>query len=478
MKLMERIWEWLTASTSIAARKGHPDLCPLDVDRLARELNLIEQARLLGEAGIPAPGAKALTGPEAAIIQRVEKARQDYIDWAVIRLSVHNQDLGRHSGRPDGIDRAMQADKEFKREADALLTERESLVRSLGETAGKRLAALENFQAEHGLTRDAQTPRHKIFTYGVLLLMIILEGLLNAAFFAQGMSFGLVGGFAYAGVLAFINVSIAFANGKHCVCCIYHKAAGWKALGIVSLLGAVAVMGALGLGIAHLRDSLTAEAADPAAAALRTMLASPLHLRDLFSWVLFAVSCMFAVFALLDGLCSDDRYPGYGPVYRRAQKAIDAYEEEIDALRADLEKKKNDQLEILEQILATSHAAIAAFESLINDKVASGSRLSNALRDADNSMEALLRIFRTTNELHRNGAPRPAYFDVKPKLLPLRMPDFDTSADTAALDAQRETLKCLLAEVQALRACIQEAFNQQFDLLKPLDTHFPRKELV
>ena len=52
---------------------------------------------------------------------------------------------------------------------------------------------------------------------------------------------------------------------------------------------------------------------------------------------------------------------------------------------------------------------------------------------------------------------------------------FDTTADDASLKQQSELVANLLAEVQQVRASIQASFSQQFDRLKPLDTHFPRK---
>lgn len=477
MRLTERLWNWLTSPNPRAPNKGHPDLYPLDIAKLTKELNLAEEAKRLGEARLPAPDAQALAGAEASVVQRVEKARQDYMDWAVLRLQVLSQDLAKRNVTP-AVNRARQADKEFERQASAILTEQESLLRSLGDTARKRRAELDDFQTKNGLTRDAHYPTSTgtFFRYAVLALLIVVEGVLNAGFFAQGVSTGLLGGFAYAGILAALNVLAAFFFGKFLIRNLNHQNVGRKLLGASSLLAAISIMVAMGLGIAHIRDSLTAELADPARAALQTLLATPLELRDLFSWALFAISVAFGTGALVDGLYSDDLYPGYGSLSKRVQSAIDDYEDELNTLRADLEELKDEQLKTLDQEVQESQAAVAVFESLIDDKKAADSRLSHALRDADNSLEALLRKFRTENELHRRDAPRPAYFDTKPELMPLPMPDFDTSDDETALTEQRELVRTLLAEVQSLRASIQASFNQQFDRLKPLDTHFPRKE--
>lgn len=479
MRLLKKFWSWLTTSVKGKAGKGHPDLCTIDIDKLAEELNLIEEAKRLGEAGLPASDAKVPSGPEAAVVQRVETARQDYVDWAVLRLNVLSQDLGRRNVTQE-INRASQADKEFERKAGALLTEQDSLLRSLGESAKRGKAELEAFKTKNDITRDAHYPTTTgtYFRYAILLLLIVFEGLVNAAFFAQGLDTGLLGGFSQAVILAAGNVLIAFTFGKFALRYLNHSSAVWKTFGILALVIALSVIASLGLGIAHYRDSLTAEVADPARAALQAIFGNPLQLRDFFSWTLFAISVAFGVVSMFDGLSSDDLYPGYGSITRRTQIAIEDHEDELNTLRRDLEELKNEELTHLDRIAKHTQASVAVFESLIDDKQMAGSRLSTALRHADHSLEALLRKFRTENELHRKGAQRPEYFDLPPDLRPIHVPDFSTTADEAALAEQRGLVKALLADVQEIRARIQAAFNQQFDRLKPLDIHFPNKEVA
>jgi hypothetical protein len=474
MGLLAKFIYWLTSSAKGRPKKGHPDLYPIDVDKLARELHLLEEAKRLGEAGLPAIDAVTLSGPEAGVVQRVEKARQDYIDWAVLRMNVLSQELGKRNVTQE-INRASQADKEFERKASALLTEQDGLLRGLGDVAIKRKAELESFKKENSLTRDAQYPlgAGTFLRYMVLLLLIIVEGVLNASFFSQGLNSGLLGGFTYAVILAATNVLIAFAFGKYPVRYVNHSSAALKALGYLSIVMAFTVMLSMGLGIAHFRDSLIAEAADPALAALQAILANPFQLRDFFSWALFLISIAFGLLALFDGLSSDDYYPGYGAITRHTLMAIDDYEDELNTLRNNLEAIKNDELSSLDVVVLQSQASASVFESLIEDKVMAGSRLSTALRDADNSLNALLSKFRTENELHRNGVQRPAYFDQQIDLRALQAPDFDTALDKAVLAEQRELVNKLLADVEGIRARIQAAFNHQFDRLKPLDTHFP-----
>jgi len=479
MGFLTGIWTWLTKAARRRTGSGNPDLYPIDVESLAEELNLLTEARRLGEAGLPASDARVLTGAEAAVVQRVEKARQDYVNWAVVRLNVLSEDLGRRRVTQD-VNRARQADREFERKASAVLTEQESALRGLGDAAKRAKADLASYKAKHGLTRDAHYPTitGSVLRYGILGFLIVIEGILNAVFFAQGMDSGLIGGFVFAGVLAAINVVIAFVFGKFVVNHVNHVSLGWRLLGLFGTLAAIAVLLAMGFGIAHFRDSLTAGTFEPAKAALQSLITSPLGLQDMFSWALCFISIAFGLASLFDGLFSDDLYPRYGATDRRTQLRVGDYEDELDALRAELEELKNEELTALDKTVRESVASVAVFESLIDDKRMACSRLDKAMRDADNSLEALLFKFRTENELYRAGLSRPLYFDVLPELRSLQMPDFSMGNDAASLADQRQLVELLLADVETVRARIQAAFNQQFDRLQTLDAHFPGKEVT
>jgi hypothetical protein len=478
MKFFEMFWNWLTTSAKGGPRKGHPDLYPINVDKLAKELNLIEEAKRLGDAGFPASDAKVPSGPEAAIIQRVEKARQDYVDWAALRLNILSQDLGRRNVAQD-VNRVSQADKEFERKASTLLTEQDSLLRGYGDAARKRKEELESFKNKNDINRDAHYPTSSgsYLRYGLLFLLVSIEGILNAGFFAQGMNSGLLGGFSMAAFLAAFNVIAAFLFGKYFIPYVNHFRASWKVLGILTSFFALLFMVGMAFSIAHYRDALSAEVADPAFAALESIRSNPILLHDVFSWALFVISIVFGVASLFDGLYSDDLYPSYGSISRRTQVALDDYEDQLNTLRSELDELKNEELKILDKTVQQSQASVASIDSLISDKMMAGSRLEMALRNADHSLEALLHKFRTENDIHRKGLQRPNYFNKKPDLRPISVPDFNTSADEAYSANQHELVNTLLADVEGVRARIQQAFSLKFDGLKPLHTHFPVKEV-
>lgn len=472
MWLFDRLKSWATSSKQSVPAPRHPDLHRINVIKLSEEPKLKEQARRLGAGGIPASDAQSLSGPEAAVVQKVETYRQGYFDWAVARLKLLSLDLGKLRVTSD-VNRALNADQEFRRLAETTLSERDGDLRTLANSAHNAQAELATFRAAHRLDREARWPnRTKLFMmFSAVAVVMALEGVLNAGFFSHGLDSGLIGGFLIAMGSAAVNVLVAFLMGMLLIRYVHHRIPGIKLMGIIATLVALAIIVTVGFGIAHFRDALTSEAAEPAKTAYEALSSGALP-RDIISWGLFALSCVFGLIALFDGYATDDPYPGYGRVSRRTQEVVEDYDAELDHLRAELEELKQEELDRLDKALKDAQATIAVYESRIEEKDAASLRLQTALQDADNSMTALLSEFRSENELHRDGLARPRYFDKKPTLRELPFPDFSTAADREALSAHKSLVEQLLNEVQNIRARIQEAFNHQYDLLKPLGTHY------
>jgi hypothetical protein len=476
MGFLNRFWMWFTVGDRRRAiGKGHPDLYPIDVAKLTRELRLREEGERLGRAGVPGSDAVALTGPEMAVVQVVEKARQDYVDWAHLRLRAIEETFQR-CDITSQVNRALHADEEFSRDAAALLSERQSLLSKIEGDARAAQSELSQFRSRHQLDRAPHYPTQMAGVLQRLLLvaLVVVEGLLNAGFFAQGLTTGLVGGFIYAAVLAALNVLVAFFCGARFSVYVHHANPVLKVVGGVSILFWIAISGTIAMAIAHMRAAMLAQSLDAPSAAFQTLLNNTLQL-DIMSWVLAAISFAFATAAFLDGRAIDDTYPGYGKIARRTALARDEYEDELAALREELEELKDSHLAALDEALNLARQSIAVAESSIGDKESAGSRLHTAFRDADNSLLALLAAFRTENQVHRGALPPPQYFDISPPLPDISLPDLSTVDEASHVSKQKELMQRLHSEVERLRARIQAAFNAQFDLLKPLGAQFEEK---
>lgn len=465
--------EWATRSNRRTVAPRNPDFHPIDVKKLALELRLRDEAKRLGEGGIPASDAKALTAPEAAVLQKVETYRQGYLDWAVDRMKLLTEDLGKLNITP-ALNHALHAHNEFERKASTLLSEKNQDLRAMSSSAQAARVELETFRRDHGLARDAHWPSGagQFLAYSIVLFLVAIEGLLNAGFFAQGLDSGWVGGLTYAGSFALANVGLAFILGRWLVCYVNHRGVLQKTIGVLGTLCTLCLIALVGFGIAHFRDAMTAEAADPARAAFEALLANLIGLRDIMSWVLLILSVTFGVIALIDGYKIDDPYPGYGEVTRRTRIVMDDYEAELEEMRQQLEELKDEELADLKKAVEDSQSGLAVYRSRIDEKEAAELRLKTALQDADSSILALLTEFRNENELHRKGLARPKYFDARPNLKELPFPDFSTAGDHLRLEEQATLAQRLMSEVETIRASIQKAFNNQYDLLKPLDAQY------
>ncbi len=469
MQFWESFKSWLFDKRRQKYKITHPDLYVLDVETLAKELAIADEAKTLGGAGIPSPDATVLCGIESTIVHRVHKARLDYVDWAQGRLQAINESLNRRDVS-QLVERALQADQEFARKASSLFAENSSLIAKLAGSEKKTRMELESFRQRHSLEREAQYPTGAVsfFRYSLLALLILIEGLLNAWFFAQGLAGGLLGGFVAAASSALLNLVSAFLIGKFLIPVVFHRQVWRKLIGIVAMAPSVGLITVISLAIAHYRDALVLDVTNPARYAWETLQLTPFGLNDVFSWLLFGISVFFAIVAVFDGLYSDDLYPGYGRMTRRAKDARDEFHDEVDGLREELESLRQAEIDTLDESLHQAQSLIAQSADYIASKKSAESRLATAISDADHCMQALIKRFRDTNAIYRNGTPTPGYFNKNPPLPPIVVPNFAVAQDEAELAHQTAKFASLQQKINDIRANIQVAYNQEYDRLKPL----------
>lgn len=466
--MKETITEGLSSARRKLSQLNQADLYRIDIGQVAKELDLENEARKLASAGLPLPHQTSLSAPEAKAVQRVEKARHDFVNWASARVSTINDGLARRDVTVL-VNDALLAHRRFERAAASAVAEHDALLEDLAENAEQRERELADFRERHQLTRPATYPEGSatFARYAILLALIVFEGAANAYFFSQGLESGLIGGFLAAGLFAAVNLVSAFVLGKYAVPLVFHSSPPVKTLGLGAAIFAIFCMIAIGLSIGHFRDALIADAAEPARAATLALKSAPFGLRDVMSWLLFAVSVLFAVFALFDGLSSDDRYPGYGQVARRARQSRDDYLGELQGIRRTLEDLKDDALQTLDQNMQKARTYVTESAALLREKNWVRTRLETALLDAENCLDTLLKIVRDTNRMHRGSVPSPAYFETRPTLQTLGMPDFGSGDDRTRLLEHERLVEQLIAEADTIRTVIEETFNTYAARLKP-----------
>src|SRR2546428_1422889 len=113
MKRWEKIAGWVAAAPRELSQRRQPELYRIDIEQSARDLDLQNEAKKLAAAGLPAPGQTELTAPEARAVQRIEKARHYYVEWASSRLNSLNEGLGRRDVTVL-VNRSLAAHKTFE----------------------------------------------------------------------------------------------------------------------------------------------------------------------------------------------------------------------------------------------------------------------------------------------------------------------------------------------------------------------------
>lgn len=473
MMVFKKLFSWLFVSRKSTDVEDHPDLNPLVFEDLKKELHVELEARKLARAGLPEADATSLSYPEMKIIQRLEAVRANYKRWALERINDIHEGLNTFDITML-VNRSRQYAEEYERLANKELSDAEVELGRRRNTAARHHDDLDAFRKDNGLTRQAHYPESKAARFGLVLLglvLIIIEGIFNAYFFAQGSDSGLLGGFIQAGTLAALNFVVPALFGRMLIPNIHHVAILRRMIGYLGIIIAGTFMLVSALAIAHFRDAMGVALDDTisiAALALKTLQENPFALADLSSWMLFFLSLLFGFLGLLEGYKFDDPYPGFGRRHRAAQEVIDSYHALVEQVRGEITGIKEMTLEALNRDVEKAKVNVMDFGALVEDKKSSELKLKYHLSKAENMLHTLIKAFRDENKMNRNGVPRPAYFDSIPEFQNLDFPSFETAEEVIKRGEQERLLNELLADVEGIRAAIQSAYDNRFDQLKAI----------
>jgi hypothetical protein len=468
MKFITALFHKLTSWTRRLFPKR--DDSALGVNAIVKRFNLLEEGKKLGVLGLPPFHSKELSSIELEVVRYIENEREkikqeiisniDQIDACITETQNHQYDL------KTGL---LTAD--FERQALVIFNKQSSWLDKLANSAKRKLKELDAFQAAHQLSRDASYPDGAalFFRYALLVLLVSVEGVFNASFFAEGLSTGLLGGFFYAVTLASINVLTAFILGKAVIRWCFHTQAALKIMGLLALTFTLGMITFNALAIGHLRNAILLESASPTKEALQSLLMNPAGLDDLLAWVLFLVTMGFGLAAMIDGLFIDDLYPGYGSISRRTKAAVDEFEEEFEDVRAELEDIKQENIDALDAEIVKANQLLIRFAQQLDDKKAIYKSWAQKLNDSEVVLYATLRAFRSENAKHRNDSLLPSYFDTLPKLADVSMAKLDMRQHDSEMQEMHAHVKQIEDSLPSRKAHIHELFDshiKQLNFLK------------
>jgi hypothetical protein len=382
----------------------------IDVLRLRRDLDLDAEGAKMGALNLPTAGNTELDDVEQRIVTMIESARG---------ITYHTY-LGEMRTYADRL-RSLQIQVLLQQAAATGEETRtaldDSLIRGSDRLFGlqRRLAELnremEGFRSENGLlNRAVKMPDSRVFHWGVIALLLVIEASLNGNFLAHGLELGPLEGVVEALLIALLNVGSGLATGWFILRQLNHRTIARRILSILGLFLYACFAIGFNLLVAHYRDALGGPTPEDAGSlALRAFLAKPPHVADINSCLLLAMGIGFSLIALADGYLMDDPYPGYGRLARYSQTAQEDFREAKEEETRTLSELKDGMLRRLDQAASTIERRRADHHAVLQRRDGFRQQFTQHLDHLEQAANQLLSWYRHAN-LQARSAPAPEHF--------------------------------------------------------------------
>src|SRR5262249_32268019 len=154
--------------------------------------------------------------------------------------------------------------------------------------------------------------------FGLMVILIAVESVLNGLFFAKQSPFGLVGGIGTAVGISTTNVMFAFLLGFGLARWVNYRNLVIRFFALVLTVGGIALIVGLHGFAVHYRDvPASVDEYQAFRVAINSLVQDPWGVSDEASIYLCGLGLLFGLGAFWKGCTFDDPYPGYGPMHRR-----------------------------------------------------------------------------------------------------------------------------------------------------------------
>lgn len=347
------------------------DLFPsLNVDKIARDIELEEKGVSRGEEDQPASSKKGMDEVELAIIERVQDEKRS-------AHQLFEDQLQLYAGRVGDLNFEEQFGLLQQANASSLSDFKGEIAIGLDTLHAKRTdlreatKELETFRKRNQLERVARLQEGSWHWLKVSLIafLFIVETYLNGVFLAKGSEQGFVGGVTEAVAFSSLNIGAALLCAIFCARQVTHRHFLRKLVGVVSIGAYVCFALALNLLLAHYREISGTFVDGAGSAAISKLWQNPFGLTEVQSWMLFMIGLLFSIIAFIDGWYFLDPYPGYAGVEKRRRHRRDDYTDTKTDLIDRLKEVRDDHNEKVGDILRDlgsrrkEHSAILAGRS-------------------------------------------------------------------------------------------------------------------
>ena len=498
---------------------------------LVERFKLKERGRERGQDGQPQTSQPTLDNVEMEVVGYCDdlyaKRRNEY--------HRHRSALEERLQPPPadhGADPLVEATcKEMR---DAVAEERPDLSRATRE-AQRAIGEVNRFRLEQGRNADADYPESRMWHWGILVALVVLESLINGLFFGANVEGGLLAGTSYAVLISVVNVGVLGWVLAAMVRQIQHRDFRRRIGGIAGLGGVLLVAVFWNLFVAHYREALpydypaapdtvlvaqsgvtgtpaiqptgeqpptgqTPASPSPAAQSPQTdsvpescwrgpdeadadqealclFRASPFGLNGFYSYMLLLIGLAMCAAAAMDWFKTDDPYPGYGRRERHRKKTEEGLMEDRRELLGDLNELHDDAAR---RLRTDFRDPVQARQLALSDYTKLHARhtdLWDFARDLAKSCSGALDIYRNANREARS-TPEPQIWHA-PWVADWELPEPPDSSglmsEAEAEERSRQMHAVLEERERQLRDCHDECCElvNEFTRLDPHDKAVP-----
>lgn len=392
----------------------------LDPSKVITELRVRENAEINGRANIPNRDSLANDPFEENIKAHIKALEVDQGTIYSRRVEGYRAALNNLANDLDVQSLRAKAQHLFQ-VAEGSVVKAEALIYSNKKEYINAQRQLDDFKAENNLERIAvRNQDNKILKAGIVAVLILIETVINGAFFAQGIAGGLIGAGGIAAALAILNLAGSFVFGWKILPYKNSNKYLHKITSVLMLLIFGVLLVLLNLAVGHYREVtiMISNSSDVIAdnvgiLALSRLTSALFGLEDLQSWYLFAIGLVFAAVAVLDGYGFDDPYPGFGETWRHYQKVStrlkDAIVDEIEFLE--------DHFQEIDDEFQTRLNSIGTKRQIFDSYIQKIDTIKREYQAAQSQFvtvySAVISEYRYINKTHRTEPP-PSFFDSQP----------------------------------------------------------------
>ncbi|MDB5658478.1 MAG: rane protein [Cypionkella sp.] len=421
----------------------------IDSDKIAKDLKLEDQGTARGQNNQPPSDTKDFDHVETSVIERIEELRRKGLENYESNRRVYNERLARAGQASKEVDIAAGS---AKNDFGALVQEWQSRIEDPRERLNETFTWRARYRERNRLQRPAKEFEGWIKVFSLTIILVVIEAGINSYLFSKGNEFGLLGGLLAALIVSVVNVGGSAMLG-YLARYLHHCNLLLKLGGLIFVLVWMAFAVAMNLGVAHFRDGLEsglswAEATEGAVPAL---LARPLYLASIESWLLVGIGLLISVLSFRKGWHTDDPYPGYGRLERSLTKARSVYELELHNALEDLKDRRDQAIEELQDASEQVRNGITEAIDALFGQSTLGAHLKTYLEQCDVKTAHLLAVYRDANRAARKD-PSPKSFD--------RVYKFGAFKPESIEVSRRENAE---AEASRVTATVDGAINEIFE---------------